>query len=453
RGNVHPCRVETRQRRVGHVGHAAPPLQEAPAHPRRDHQGQLLQAAEGRRNGTEGVRREQQQQQHWQRQRQRQRRREQRTATTSSPLLVGLGVGSAEGLLAHRRRRQRAPLAANVLGGLPAARPPLRAHVRAPDARPGLPVLEPRAQAVRWRTGPRLRGRPAPGPPPPQQRPPRSKRQQLRRLHYCHHRGGSKRRRRRRYGQRYPAGPVRGCEARSGIGAEGPQRVVPETGVVRAVRWTAGGLDGRAGGGGRRRRRRRRRGGGEEVCTASVSFVSEDFGGLVRLAIGARCFRGRQAPHAKEAWIRELTADLFMSICHKSEPKDVYLAATVGGWSSGGGGGGGGFGRALQDMGVPVLVCSSYRLHSAVSCSLGFAAGGGSEEGKRANVKMRDVVRRAVAMVEVFEHWRPEGGVFAAAAAAAAGSGPGSATTLETVRVEVEELAAALARARGDNPR
>ncbi|CAM9705417.1 unnamed protein product [Ectocarpus sp. 13 AM-2016] len=201
------------------------------------------------------------------------------------------------------------------------------------------------------------------------------------------------------------------------------------------------GVPGGEGGGG---------GGGEEVCTASVSFVSEDFGGLVRLAIGARCFRGRHTSHAKEAWIRELTADLFTSICHKSEPKDMYLAATVGGCS---GDGGSSFGRAFQDMGVPVLVCSSYRLHSAVSCSLGRGAAGGGSEDECANAKMRDVVRRAVSMVEVFEHWRPEGGVFAAAAAAAAGSASGSATTLETVRVEVEELAAALARARGSNTR
>ncbi|CAM9428259.1 unnamed protein product [Ectocarpus sp. 4 AP-2014] len=191
-------------------------------------------------------------------------------------------------------------------------------------------------------------------------------------------------------------------------------------------------------------------GGGEEVCTASVSFVSEDFGDLVRLAIGARCFRGRQTSHAKEAWIRELTADLFTSICHKSEPKDIYLAATVGGCS---GGGGSSFGRPFQDMGVPVLVCSSYRLHSAVSCSLGCAAAEGGSEDSCANAKMRDVVRRAVSMVEVFEHWRPEGGVFAAATAAAVGSGSGPATTLETVRVEVEELAAALARVRGSNTR
>lgn len=48
-------------------------------------------------------------------------------------------------------------------------------------------------------------------------------------------------------------------------------------------------------------------GDGEEVCTASVSFVPEDFGGLVRLAIGARCFHGREESHeAKEAWIREV---------------------------------------------------------------------------------------------------------------------------------------------------
>lgn len=48
-------------------------------------------------------------------------------------------------------------------------------------------------------------------------------------------------------------------------------------------------------------------GGDEEVCTASVSFVPEDFGGLVRLAIGARCFHGGEESHAaKEAWIREV---------------------------------------------------------------------------------------------------------------------------------------------------
>lgn len=48
-------------------------------------------------------------------------------------------------------------------------------------------------------------------------------------------------------------------------------------------------------------------GGDEEVCTASVSFVPEDFGGLVRLAIGVRCFHGGEESHAaKEAWIREV---------------------------------------------------------------------------------------------------------------------------------------------------
>ncbi len=45
----------------------------------------------------------------------------------------------------------------------------------------------------------------------------------------------------------------------------------------------------------------------DEVCTASVSFVPPDFGGLVRLAIGARCFfQGEEASDAKEAWVREV---------------------------------------------------------------------------------------------------------------------------------------------------
>lgn len=63
--------------------------------------------------------------------------------------------------------------------------------------------------------------------------------------------------------------------------------------------WAAGGQSG---------------GGGEEVCTASVSFVPEDFGRIVRLAIGARCFRGPQASHAKGAWIREVCRKIFFYV-------------------------------------------------------------------------------------------------------------------------------------------
>ncbi|CAM9768796.1 unnamed protein product, partial [Hapterophycus canaliculatus] len=204
-------------------------------------------------------------------------------------------------------------------------------------------------------------------------------------------------------------------------------------------------------------------GGGDEVCTASVSFVPQGFDGLVRLAIGARFFRGRQASDAKKAWIRELTSDLFASMCGQSEPKDVYLAATLGCCSGGGGDGGGSFRRALEDMGIPVLMCSSHRLHSAVAWSLGgsgsFGSGGGSGDAdsngadnsasssnglKCANAKMRDVVRRAVSMVEIFQHWRPRDGASSAGPAAAA---------LETVRSEVEELAVALTRTRGANAR
>eukprot|EP00903_Cladosiphon_okamuranus_P007794 g7543.t1 len=196
-------------------------------------------------------------------------------------------------------------------------------------------------------------------------------------------------------------------------------------------------------------------GGDEEVCTASVSFVPEDFGGLVRLAIGARCFHGGEESHAaKEAWIRELTSDLFSCIRGDPAPKDIYLAATVGGRSGGGGDGGNGFRRALETMGVPVLVCSSYRLHAAVACSLGAdsgigsGGGGGSPKEACANGKMRRVVRKAVSMAEKFERWRPAGGVYAAAVAAAA-----CPTTLASVREEVEELGVALARARSSNAR
>lgn len=153
----------------------------------------------------------------------------------------------------------------------------------------------------------------------------------------------------------------------------------------------------------------------------------------------------------------QLTADLFVGVCGKSEPRDVYLAATVGG------DGVGSSRRALQNTGVPVLVCSSYRLQSAVARSLGSGGGSGGggdhnrSEEATANPKMRemrqmrDVVRRAMSMVEVFEHWRPAGGAYAAATAAAAAAD--STSTPETPGVEVEELVKALARARGSNAR
>lgn len=152
----------------------------------------------------------------------------------------------------------------------------------------------------------------------------------------------------------------------------------------------------------------------------------------------------------------QLTSDLFSGICGDSAPKDIYLAATVGGRSGGGGDGGNGFRRALETMGVPVLVCSSCRLHSAVACSLGADSGigdggiggGGSTKEACANGKMRRVVRKAVSMVERFERWRPAGGAYAAAVAHTA-----CPATLATVRVEVEELGVALARAQSSNAR
>lgn len=159
----------------------------------------------------------------------------------------------------------------------------------------------------------------------------------------------------------------------------------------------------------------------------------------------------------------QLTTDLFSGICGESAPKDIYLAATVGGRSSGGGDGGSGFRRALENMDVPVLVCASYRLHSAVACSLGDDRSGGSSgvgggggggdvedctnEACR-NGRMRQILRKAVSMAERFERWRPTGGSYAAAAAHAA-----CPATLATVRVEVEELGVALARARSSNAR
>lgn len=116
---------------------------------------------------------------------------------------------------------------------------------------------------------------------------------------------------------------------------------------------------------------------------------------------------------------------------------------------------------------MPVMLCSTYRLHSAVVCSLGGgvvdgsggsgSAGDGSScdnnQGTHVNVKMRDVVRRAVSMVEIFEHWRPAGGAYAAAAAAAVAGATVDKDTLETVGAEVEELAVTLARTRGRNTR
>lgn len=149
----------------------------------------------------------------------------------------------------------------------------------------------------------------------------------------------------------------------------------------------------------------------------------------------------------------QLTTDLFPSICGKSEPKDIYLAATLGGSS-----GDSSFRRPLEDMGIPVLVCSSYRLHSAVACSLGGAGGAGAGANtsgtnnnnagvcngeKCVNDKMRDVVRRAVSMVEIFQHWQPREGANSA----------GPMAPLETVRSEVEGLAVPLMRTRGANAR
>ncbi len=159
----------------------------------------------------------------------------------------------------------------------------------------------------------------------------------------------------------------------------------------------------------------------------------------------------------------QLTADLFVGVCGRSEPRDVYLAATVGGWAGGAAGGDcvGSSSRALQNAGVPVLVCSSYRLQSAVARSLWSGGGGGGGGGRdrseeaTTNPKMGDVVRRAMSMVEIFEHWRHAGGEYAAAAAdnAAAAPSADSSPTPETPGAEVEELVVTLARTRGSNAR
>lgn len=77
---------------------------------------------------------------------------------------------------------------------------------------------------------------------------------------------------------------------------------VDSTGMARSAAAAAGGNNA---------------GGGDEVCTASVSFVPENFSGFVRLAIGARCFHGGEESHpAKEAWIREVVISVAYVCVH-----------------------------------------------------------------------------------------------------------------------------------------
>lgn len=141
----------------------------------------------------------------------------------------------------------------------------------------------------------------------------------------------------------------------------------------------------------------------------------------------------------------QLTSDLFKDICGRDpEPKDIYLAVTVGG--RGGGDDADGIKNALQGIGVPVVLCSSHRLTLAISRSLvgtsrssescdfeidvgrssgesggvassgsGSGAGSGSTAGEKETtpvkscnsngVNMRSVVDRAMAVVEFLVSW------------------------------------------------
>lgn len=130
----------------------------------------------------------------------------------------------------------------------------------------------------------------------------------------------------------------------------------------------------------------------------------------------------------------KLTSDLFTEICGESEPKRVYLAATVGG---NGIQNNSAVRDALRELGVPVAACFSSRLHMAVMRSLGKSCAGLVEEkdydGQNDNPKMREIVDKARAMIEAFVVWP---------------SREARGSNLEPMREEIEKLVVVLERTR-----
>ena len=132
----------------------------------------------------------------------------------------------------------------------------------------------------------------------------------------------------------------------------------------------------------------------------------------------------------------KLTSETFKEMCGESDPKQIFLAATVGATSTAVGfpPGNGGAGSAevkdaLRELGVPVVTCFSSRLHAVAMRSLGCASacspddfcrssgdtlgstGGEDDKQSSSNPKMREILDKATAMIRAFEDWpRRDGG-------------------------------------------
>lgn len=145
-----------------------------------------------------------------------------------------------------------------------------------------------------------------------------------------------------------------------------------------------------------------------------------------------------------------------MNICGDAEPKDVYLAATLGG-GAGTVENDDGIRKAFLDMEIPVTAALGSRLDAAIAHSLGTGGrgsgsgrdgpraerleeegGGGGGAGACGNPKMRSVVQRARSAVDVFAYSWPAGVDDGALAAA---------------REEVKGLGVALVRLRRSGAR
>lgn len=99
----------------------------------------------------------------------------------------------------------------------------------------------------------------------------------------------------------------------------------------------------------------------------------------------------------------KVTSDLFTEICGESDPKHVYLAATVGG---NGIQNNSAVRDALRELGVPVVACFSSRLQMVVMRSLGNASiEEKDDDGQNVNPKMREIVDKARAIIEAFVVW------------------------------------------------